>query len=116
LKSLGIHYVNLQPLTPFPGTGIVVDPDSLLIKRDDFPRWDLAHISMKPEKMPVTQFYREIIRLYDSIVFQPNIILKYLVQYTPVQWWRMIRGSYLVRRQYMDKIREAEIAEKLKRK
>ncbi len=111
LKSLGIHYVNLQPLTPFPGTGIAVNPDENLIKQDDFVRWDLAHISMKPEKMPVSQFYREIIGLYDAIVFQPKIIWKYLRQYSPPQWWRMIRGSYLVRQQYMDKIREEEKSE-----
>ncbi|MEI6519842.1 MAG: cobalamin-dependent protein [bacterium] len=112
LKSLGIHYVNLQPLTPFPGTGIIVNPDDILIKQNDFVRWDLAHISMKPEKMPISQFYREIIGLYDVIVFQPKIIWKYLRQYTPSQWWRMIRGSYLVRQQYMEKIREAEKMER----
>ncbi len=112
LKSLGIHFVNLQPLTPFPGTGFTVDDDTLLLQRDDYPRWDLAHISMPPEKMSVAQFYREIIGLYSVILFQPKVIWKYLLQYNPAQWWRMMRGSLKVRQQYLQKIREAEKMER----
>ena len=109
LKELGVHYVNLQPLTPLPGTGMAAGGE-VLLSPDDFTRWDLAHVSIRPRHMTVAQFYRQIIKLYDDIVFRPPVLWGYLRRYRPGQWWKMARGSFLVRRQYLRKIREAEDA------
>lgn len=115
LKSLGVSYVNLQPLTPLPGSGFTVPADSLLLGGDDYARWDLAHVSIRPQFLSVAQFYRQIIALYAKILFQPATLFAHLRRYRPWQWWKMARGSWLVRQQYLRKIREAEVTSSLKR-
>jgi radical SAM superfamily enzyme YgiQ (UPF0313 family) len=107
LKTLGVRYVNLQPLTPLPGTGLA-PVESVLLARDDFPRWDLAHVSLAPEHLSVADFYRELVALYDDLLFQPGVLWGYLRTYGLRQCWRLACGSARVRRQYLAKIREAE--------
>ncbi|MDP2891184.1 MAG: cobalamin-dependent protein [Bacteroidota bacterium] len=75
VKELGIHYVNLQPLTPLPKTNFESPVESLLIKRTEYEKWDLAHVSIQPTKMSVAEYYREILKAYNSILFQPSILL-----------------------------------------
>ena len=59
LLELGIHYVNLQPFTPLPGTGIDIDFNRLIIAYSDYAKWDLAHVTVSPTKMSIADFYRE---------------------------------------------------------
>ena len=108
IRNLGLHYVNLQPLTPLPGTGKKVTANELVIPYADFPKWDLAHVTIRPQKMSVADFYRSIIKLYNSILFQPQILIDYLKKYNLSMLWKMITGSFRVWRQYMRKIREAK--------
>ncbi len=107
VKELGIHYVNLQPLTPLPKTNFESPVEALLIKRSEYEKWDLAHVSIQPTKMSVAEFYKEILKAYNSILFQPAILLKYLVSYKPKMLYRMLMGSIRVGNQYKQKIREA---------
>jgi len=90
-----------------PGTGLAC-ADELILARDEFTKWDLAHVSIRPHHMSVAQFYREIIQLYDSLLFRPGVLLGYLLRYSPARCWKMLKGSWRVRRQYLEKIREAE--------
>ena len=109
VKELGIHFVNLQPLTPLPGTGIEIPEEDLLISPEEFEKWDLAHVSVRPEKMDTAEFYKEIISAYMSIIYQPRILLKYLISYSPRMLWKMLSGSIRVQRQYQEKIKNASI-------
>ena len=61
LKSLKIHFINLQPLTPLPKTGISFPEEELIIDKRNYPLWDLAHISVRPTKLSVPEFYQEIL-------------------------------------------------------
>lgn len=106
LVELDIKYVNLQPLTPIPGTGFEVDPEKLVIHRSDFAKWDLAHISITPEKMSVPQFYRKIIKLYERVLYRPSVMKNHL-KYPLNMLFKMLKGSYLVHRQYVQKYKEA---------
>jgi radical SAM superfamily enzyme YgiQ (UPF0313 family) len=108
LRKLGIHYVNLQPLTPLPGTEMEAPDHSIVIPRSDFSKWDLAHVTLLPEKMSVADYYKNMIRLYNSVLFQPRFLLDYMQKYNLPMLWKMIRGSFMVWKQYMEKIREAE--------
>jgi hopanoid C-3 methylase len=108
IRELGIHYVNLQPLTPLPGTGTNDEMNQLIIPRGDFEKWDLAHVTLKPVKMNTADFYRNILGLYHSILFQPRFLLKYVKNYSLPMMYKMIKGSYHVNKQYLEKIREAE--------
>ncbi|MDA3862573.1 MAG: B12-binding domain-containing radical SAM protein [Deltaproteobacteria bacterium] len=106
LIELDIKYVNLQPLTPIPGTGFEVEPEKLLIHRSDYASWDLAHVAIRPEHLSVSEFYRQIIKLYERILFRPAVLLSHL-KYPPSMLWKMLKGSYLVHRQYLKKMKEA---------
>ncbi len=107
-RDLGIHFVNLQPLTPLPGTGSKVNDNELIIPYSDFTKWDLAHVTIRPQKMSVADFYKSILKLYNSIVFQPRVLVDYIKRYNLPMLWKMIKGSFLVKRQYVRKIREAK--------
>jgi len=107
VKSLGIHYVNLQPLTPLPKTEVSYPDDQILISRKDYEKWDLAHISVQPEKMTVPEFYLEILKAYSAILYQPKVLWRYLTTYHPILLWKMITGGARVAKQYKNKIKEA---------
>ena len=108
LRKLGIHYVNLQPLTPLPGTAMEASDHSLIIPRSDFSKWDLAHVALLPEKMSVADYYKNMIRLYNSVLFQRRFLVNYIKNYNLLMLGKMFRGSFLVWRQYMVKRREAK--------
>ena len=108
IKSLGIHYVNLQPLTPLPKTGVSYPDERIFVARDDYDMWDLAHVTVRPSKLSVAQFYREILKAYNSIIYSPKVIWKYLTAYRPTMLVKMLVGGYRVSRQYQKKIKEAE--------
>lgn len=107
VKSLGIHFVNLQPLTPLPKTGISFPESQIIIDRTNFEKWDLAHISVQPTKLTVPEFYTEILRAYSSILYSPKVLWKYLTTYKPAMLFKMLVGGYRVRLQYRQKIKEA---------
>lgn len=102
---LGIRFVNLQPLTPLKGTGIEVDETDLVIDRKDYEKWDLAHVTIRPEKMSVAAFYRNILTLYLRILYHPPHLLK-LLRYPLHMQWRMVKGVRRVIRQYRKRIME----------
>jgi hopanoid C-3 methylase len=107
LTSLGIHYVNLQPLTPLPRTGVVCDPSQLLVNCDEYGKWDLAHVTIRPKYLSVADFYRELLRMYSAILFRPRVLLRYLVSHPLRMNIRLLIGSLKVRKQYRQKILEA---------
>ncbi|MBK6538668.1 MAG: cobalamin-dependent protein [Ignavibacteria bacterium] len=78
MLDLGIKFVNLQPLTPLKGTGLSVNDEDLVIKRNDFAKWDLAHVSIRPDKMSLEDFYKNILKLYLRIIQNPRNIISNL--------------------------------------
>ena len=75
--GLNVSFVNLQPLTPLPGTEIYDDyKDKILVPRKDYAMWDLAHIVLEPKYMSIRQYYYQIIKTYARIVLRPDNIIK----------------------------------------
>jgi radical SAM superfamily enzyme YgiQ (UPF0313 family) len=103
LIELRIKFLNLQPLTPVKGTGLIIDESSLVIERSDFARWDLAHVVIRPEKISIEEYYRNIIRLYVRVIAKPVHLLGY-IRYSPVMQFKMIRGIIKIHRQYRKRI------------
>ena len=65
IRSMHIRYVNLQPLVPLPATPIYADyKNQLLLKREEYEKWDLTHLAIMPTKLTPSQYYFEIIRGY----------------------------------------------------
>ena len=103
--GLNVSFVNLQPLTPLPGTEIYDDyKDKILVSRKDYAMWDLAHIVLKPKYMSIRQYYYQIIKTYARIVLRPDNIIKMLKKYGIKEVAKMWWGSQFVTLQYIGKI------------
>jgi radical SAM superfamily enzyme YgiQ (UPF0313 family) len=108
IKQLGIHFVNLQPMTPLPGTDNKQYHNQLIIPYSDFAKWDLAHVTIQPEKMSVSDFYNQLLGVYNATIFQPAFLLNYLKKHPISMLWKMMKGSYMVWKQYKQKIKEVK--------
>ena len=65
IKKMHIRFVNLQPLVPLPGTPIFDDyKNQLLLKKEEYEKWDLTHLAIRPTKLTPTQYYMEILKGY----------------------------------------------------
>jgi radical SAM superfamily enzyme YgiQ (UPF0313 family) len=107
MKELKIKFVNLQPLTPLKGINLDIDESRIILSRDDYAKWDLAHVSIKPDHMSVSEFYLEIVRLYQKIIFSPGNILSHM-KYPLAMQWKMMKGLIKVHRQYKRRIMETK--------
>jgi hopanoid C-3 methylase len=103
MLDLGIKFVNLQPLTPLKGTGISVSTEDLVVARDDFAKWDLAHVTIRPERMSLEDFYKNILWLYMLIVRNPKNIISFL-KYPLHMQIKLARGMSKVKNQYLKQI------------
>ncbi len=106
MSDLGIRFANLQPLTPLPGIEYRVDDDRLVERRDDWPKWDLAHVTVRPTRLGVAEFYAETIRLYRRMIWRPRNLWRHR-KYPLHMHWRILRGLARVGRQYRRTCREA---------
>lgn len=65
IRSMHVRFVNLQPLVPMPGTEIYDQYEGqLLLRREEYEKWDMTHIAIMPTKLTPTQYYRQIIKGY----------------------------------------------------
>ncbi len=85
LKSLNVRFVNLQPLTPLPGT-------------------DIFHVILKPEHMSIRRFYMEILKAYYKVVMRPKHLVALIKKYGFRENMKMLVGSSFVSWQYIKKI------------
>lgn len=105
MLELGIKFVNLQPLTPLKGTGLNVKEEDLVIDRNDYAKWDLAHVAIRPEKMSLEDYYKSIRDLYLRIILHPKNLFS-LLKYPLHMQIKMAKGLINVKRQYKKKIME----------
>ncbi len=105
IRKMGLIFVNLQPLTPLKGTEIYENYEGdLAIKREEFEKWDLAHLVLKPEKMTSRRYYYEIIKLYYKITMHPTNVKKLIKKYGLKEVIKLSFGSSAVTLQYLQKI------------
>ncbi len=105
LRRLNVRFVNLQPLTPLPGTEIFeLYLDDLLVKREQYELWDMAHVVLKPEFMSIRKFYLELLISYYRIIMRPKHVLALIKKYGIRSNIKMLVGSSFVSLQYIQKI------------
>jgi len=105
LKNLDIRFVNLQPLTPLPGTEIFESYTSeFLVERERHEVWDMAHVVLKPEFMSIRRFYYELLKAYYKVVMRPCHLIILIRKYGIKTNLKMLAGSSLVSMQYIRKI------------
>lgn len=94
IRRMHIRYVNLQPLVPLPGTPIYDDyKDQLLLKREEYEKWDLTHLAIMPTKLTPSQYYFEIIRGYHNTTGRVSS-LRYIRKRCGIKVeWKCFRGA-----------------------
>lgn len=105
LRSLDVRFVNLQPLTPLPGTDIFEDYiPHLLVEREDYSKWDMAHVVLKPEHMSIRAYYYQLLLSYYRVIMRPKHMKALINKYGRKECMKMLRGSSFVSWQYVKKI------------
>ena len=105
LRGLNVKFVNLQPLTPLPGTEIFNSYEGfLLVTRQQYEVWDMAHVVLKPEFMSIRAFYSEILKAYYRVVMRPKHLVALVRKYGLRANLKMLSGSSFVSFQYLQKI------------
>jgi radical SAM superfamily enzyme YgiQ (UPF0313 family) len=103
MLDLGIRFVNVQPLTPLQKTDMPFDENRIIVPRSECEKWDLAHVVIKPEKLTLEQYYKEILKMYEQVSFHPFNLIHHL-KYPIHMQFRLFRGAFRVRKQYLRKI------------
>ncbi len=102
LRNLKLTFINLQPFTPLPGTAMLAKyEDGLIVPREDYEKWDLAHLVLAPAKMSAARYYWNIIRLYYGVTMRPVNLIRLLFRHGPAENLRMLLGSSRVTFQYL---------------
>nr|WP_312579865.1 radical SAM protein [Sedimentibacter sp.] len=105
LRALDVRFVNLQPLTPLPGTEIFESYlDDLLVKREKYESWDMAHVVLKPEFMSIRRFYLGLLIVYYRVIMRPKHVFALIKKYGIRSNIKMFVGSSFVSFQYIQKI------------
>ena len=107
MKRLKLKFINLQPLTPLKGINLDVDEDRLAIPRTDYAKWDLAHVTITTEHMSTSEFYREILKLYEKVTFDFRNWISHM-KYPLYMQLRLMKGMWRVHKQYKNRILEAK--------
>jgi len=109
LKRFKRPIINLQPLTPLPGTDCYERyKDRLVIPRERHEVWDLAHLAIKPLKMAPVDFYRNILRVYYKTSAGLGMHLYILRKYGLEAYFRILRGLVTITGQYFKMIRDSK--------
>lgn len=105
LRNLGIRFVNLQPLTPLPGTPLLARYEQkLIIPRAEFAKWDLAHLCIEPETMPPAQYYASIVRTYAEVCLSWESLGYFVSRYGVLRCLKLVPGLLRISAQYAGKI------------
>lgn len=100
-----LQFINLQPLTPMPGTPIFKTLESSLdASREDYYLWDMAHAVIKPKYMSYRQFYWQIVKIYYRITLRPKFTLRALFRYPLKENFSLLIGANRVMFQYLSRI------------
>lgn len=105
IRDNRLYFVNLQPLTPMPGTPYFdAYRDRLLIPYEEHEKWDMAHLVVRPTRLGVRRYYWEILKLYYKITMRPESIRHMLGRYGLKSCLKLSRGAGAISFQYARKI------------
>ncbi len=105
LRHLRLTFINLQPFTPLPGTAPFKQYESqLVVPREAYENWDLAHLVLRPENMSPARYYWNIIKLYHTVTMRPANLLHLLRRHGLRENLKLLAGSTRVTFQYLKKV------------
>ena len=105
IKKLGLIFVNLQPLTPLRGTDIYEKyRPRFIVREDEYEKWDLAHLVVKPDNISVRMYYWYTILLYYKVTVNPVSALYMIKKYGLHDTLKLSVGAFKVNLQYFKKL------------
>ena len=105
IKKLGLVFVNLQPLTPLRGTELYEQyKKDFIIREDEYEKWDLAHLVVKPTKISVRKYYWYTMLLYYKITVNPKSAIYMIKKYGLHDTLKLSIGAFKVNLQYLKKL------------
>lgn len=105
IKKMGIVFVNLQPLTPLRGTALYEKyKKDFIIREDEYEKWDLAHLVVKPDNISVRKYYFYTMMLYYHIMVNPKSALYMIKKYGVKDTLKLSFGAFKVNVQYLKKL------------
>lgn len=105
IKKLGIVFVNLQPLTPLKGTELYEKyKKDFIVREDEYEKWDLAHLVVKPTHLSVRKYYFYTMLLYYRVMINPKSALYMIGKYGIRDTLKLSFGAFKVNVQYLKKL------------
>ena len=105
IKKLGLVFVNLQPLTPLRGTDLYEKyKKNFIIREDEYEKWDLAHLVVKPSNISIRKYYYYTILLYYKITVNPKSAWYMIRKYGLHDTLKLSIGAFKVNMQYLKKL------------
>jgi radical SAM superfamily enzyme YgiQ (UPF0313 family) len=105
IVKTGIQFVNLQPLTPMPGTDLYERTNkNWIVGVDDFAKWDMAHLVLSPVHLSIRRYYFEIVKLYYQVTLRPSMVHRALKKYPFKENLKLTIGANRVMWQYVKRI------------
>ena len=109
IKKLGLVFVNLQPLTPLRGTDIYEKyKPRFIVREDEYEKWDLAHLVVRPDNITVRQYSWYTMVLYYKITANPVSGWYMVKKYGLHDTLKLSFGAVAVNNQYWKKLIEGE--------
>ena len=113
IKKLGLVFVNLQPLTPLRGTDIYEKyKPRFIVREDEYEKWDLAHLVVRPDNISVRKYYWYTMVLYYKITANPVSGWYMVKKYGLHDTLKLSFGAVAVNNQYWKKLIEGEKCKK----
>lgn len=105
IKKLGLVFVNLQPLTPLRGTELYEQyKKDFIVREDEYEKWDLAHLVVKPTHISARRYYWYTILLYYKIMVNPKSAWYMIKKYGLRDTLKLSIGAGKVNLQYYKKL------------
>ena len=105
IKKLGLVFVNLQPLTPLRGTELYEQyKKDFIIKENEFEKWDLAHLVVRPSNISIRKYYWYTMVLYYKITVNPKSAWYMIRKYGLHDTLKLSVGAFKVNIQYFKKL------------
>ena len=109
IKKLGIVFVNLQPLTPLRGTELYEKyKKDFIVREDEYEKWDLAHLVVKPTNISVRKYYFYTMMMYYHIMVNPKSALYMIRKYGIKDTMKLSFGAFKVNVQYLKKLMDGK--------
>lgn len=105
IKKLGIVFVNLQSLTPLRKTEMYERyRKDFIIREDEYEKWDLAHLVVRPSRISVRKYYFYTMLLYYKIMVNPKSAWYMVRKYGLWDTLKLSGGAFKVNLQYVKKL------------